>query len=647
MCGICGFNWDDKTLLKQMSSVLHHRGPDDDGFHTDRGISLGMRRLSIIDLSTGKQPIYNEDNSICVVYNGEIYNYKSLRAELEKKGHRFATNTDTEVIVHGYEEYGEEVVKHLNGMFGIALWDSAQKKLLLAVDRMGIKPLYYTSFGKKFLFGSEIKAILQYGEIKREMSRKAMLDYLTFRYTPTEQTIFEGIKKLAPGHLLVLKEGKISIKKYWDADIGAVGNEDEHSYAEKITALLKESVQMQMMSDVPIGIYLSGGLDSSVVTAFMRSFTDTKIKTFSVGFEAAEPFNESRYAKMVATHYGTEHHELMVKSDSMKMLPSVLWHLDDIDNDPTMIAQYQLSQFAKKHVTVVLTGEGADELFGGYDEFKMMVVAERYKDVVPRIVLKGATKIAQNTPNAILDKFFHFSSSLGEKGKERFGQFVDTLDEHEKSYMALTSFFSDREKWELYSQQLYSSERQLADYDQQVGPFFHSATKENLLNKLIYMDMKRRLPYHLLHKMDKMSMAHSIEGRVPFLDHRLVELSFQIPPNLKLKGMTQKYILRKAAQQLLPKEILQRKKHPFVVPVDAWFKQGLKEMAEHIISKSRLCQGKLFRKEYLKKIIRNYDKSPLYYGRQLFGVVSLDIWHKIYIENDNIKNPKLDISKLY
>jgi asparagine synthase (glutamine-hydrolysing) len=606
-----------------------------------------MRRLSIIDLSTGKQPIYNEDGTVCVVYNGEIYNYKALRQELEKKGHRFSTNTDTEVIVHGYEEYGDDGVKRLNGMFGIALWDSPEKKLLLAVDRLGIKPLYYTSIGSRLLFGSEIKAILQYDEVKRQVDRKALLDYLTFRYTPSEQTIFEGIKKLPPGHILVLKDKKHRIKKYWDIDIAVETQESEDVYAEGITSLLKESVNMQMMSDVPLGIYLSGGLDSSVVTAFMRSFTDAKIKTFSVGFDAPEPFNESRYAKMVAEHYGAEHHELVVKPDSMRLIPEVLWHLDDIDNDPTMIAQYLLSAFAKKHVTVVLTGEGADELFGGYDEFKMMVLAERYKSMVPRPLLQGVAKAAGTVPGVILNKFFHFASSLGEKGKERLVQFTKSLNDHEKSYMLLTSFFSDLEKMELYAPKLHASECQLADYRKHLKPYFQDISKENLLNKLIYLDMKRRLPYHLLHKVDKMTMAHSIEGRVPFLDHRLVEYSFRIPTSLKLKGTTQKYILRKAAGNLLPKSILKRKKHPFVAPISVWFRQGLKDMTELVLSKSSLCQGKLFRKEYLKKIITDYDKSPLYYGRQLWAVISFDVWHKIYIENGNMKNPELDLYKLY
>ena len=647
MCGICGFTWDDRLLLKQMADAIVHRGPDDDGYYTDRHINLGMRRLSIIDLSTGKQPIFNEDKSVCIVFNGEIYNFKQFREELEGKGHRFTTNTDTEVIVHAYEEYGEECVKHLNGMFGFAIWDSKKKKLLLAVDRLGIKPLYYAVADNKLVFASEIKAILQYKGIKRALSKTALINYLTFRYTPQEQTFFDGIMKLAPGHLLAFSNGECRLRRYWNPDIGNTSNKSEDYYAKKIVEMLKESVKLQMMSDVPLGVYLSGGLDSSIVTAFMKTFTDSEIKTFSVAFDAPEPFNESRYSRMLADHYGTDHHELIVKADAIRHLPSVIWHLDDLDNDPTMLAQYLLSEFTKKKVTVVLTGEGSDELFGGYDEFKFMTLAERYHNTIPRIIMQGGVKAIRATPNAILDRFFHFSSSLGEKGKERLQQFVDNIGDNEKCYMALTSFFSDEEKKGLYAEELCSFEEKNANYEQQVKPFFINTNKENILNRLIYLDMKRRLPYHLLHKMDKMTMAHSLEGRVPFLDHNVVDFSFEIPPHLKLHGFEQKYILKRAVKDYIPSEILKRKKHPFVVPMDAWFKEGLKDVARDIIEKSELCKGKYFNGDALKKIMDNYNKSPMYYGRQLFGIISFDIWHKIYIENGDMRKPQLNLDKLY
>ena len=647
MCGICGFVWEDKILLKKMTDSISHRGPDDDGYHTDRHVSLGMRRLSIIDLSKGEQPIFNEDGSVCVVFNGEIYNFQTVRETLVKKGHRFATNSDTEVIVHAYEEYGQECVRHFNGMFGFALWDSKKKELMLAVDRIGIKPLYYSVVKGKLIFASEIKALLQHKGIKREVNRKALIDYLTFRYTPTQQTLFEGIFKLPPGHLMVFGPKGMKIQKYWDPKTHSISERSEDYYSKKIIDMLKESVRLQMISDVPLGVYLSGGLDSSLVTAFMKTFTDSEIKTFSVAFEGPEPFNESRYSRMLADHYGTDHHELIVGADSIKPLPVVIWHLDDLDNDPTMIAQYLLSEFTRKNVKVVLTGEGADELFGGYDEFKFMTVAQRYRKAIPMFALKGAVKGVQAIPGPILDKFFHFSSSLGEKGKERLEKFVESLGNHEQSYMALTSFFSDEEKKELYSDALHKVEMKQADYKDQLRPFFDGADSKNLLDKLIYLDMKRRLPYHLLHKLDKMAMAHSIEGRVPFLDHNLIEFSFEIPPHLKLRGFEQKYILRKAARQFIPKQIMERKKHPFVAPIDMWFKQGLKDVAKDILSKSEVCKGRYFRKEAVQKIMDNYHRSPLYYGRQLFGGISFDIWHKIYIENDDMKKPQLNLGNLY
>jgi|TARA_B100001971_G_C18250478_1_gene577791 asparagine synthase (glutamine-hydrolysing) len=632
-----------------MTGILSHRGPDDSGYHVEKNISLGHRRLSIIDLSKkGKQPIYNEDESICIVYNGEIYNFKEIKSKLEERGHRFNSDTDTEVIVHAYEEYGEKCLQYFNGMFAFTIWDSKQKKIFVAVDRLGIKPLYYTKIGNRFLFASEIKSLLQYKDLKREVNKKGLIDYLTFRYTPTEQTIFEGIKKLKPGHFLVYKKNKIQINRYWDVNINRISKKPIAYYEKLVLKNLKQSVKRRLISDVPLGAHLSGGLDSSIIVAMMKTLVDTDIKTFSVSFEAEEPFNESRYSNMLADYYGTDHHELVVKSDTMKLLPEVIWHLDDIDSDPTLIAQYLLSEYTRKKVKVVLTGEGADELFGGYDEFRFLTLSEKYMKSIPGIMRKKIIPgIIRNTPNRILDHYFHFTSSLGEKGKERFEEFMESTGNREKSYLTLSSFFSREEKEELYSKKLMDFERENADYIEQIKPFFANANKENILNKLIYLDLKRRLPYHLLHKTDKMTMAHSLEGRVPFLDHNLVEFSFEIPPNYKFNGNIQKYILRKAVKNLIPKEILNRKKHPFVVPLGNWYKENLKELAEMVLSKTNIGHGYYFNYEPIKKIMRNYNKSKLYYGRQIWSLISFDIWHKIYIEQDNLKNPNLSLNKLY
>lgn len=646
MCGICGFNWSDKSLLKSMTDILYHRGPDEEGYYTDNKISFGVRRLKIIDLYTGKQPIYNEDKSICVIFNGEIYNYKQLREDLEKKGHKFYTNTDTEVIIHAYEESKEGCLNKFNGMFGLALWDSNEKKLFLAVDRLGIKPLYYTLIDQKFLFASEIKSLLQYDEVKREVNKKALIDYLTFRYTPSNQTIFNGIKKLSPGHFLVFYNNEIQEKKYWDLDIGTISDKSRDWYAKMILKHLEESVNLQMASDVPLGVYLSGGLDSSIIVALAKRASDSEIQTFSIGFED-EQFNEIKYSRLLAEHYSTNHNELIIKSDLINYLPRVIWHLDDIDSDPTLLAQYLLSEFAKKKVKVVLAGEGADELFGGYDEFKFLTFAEKYAKYTPRMLRKSLVTGMKVIPDKVLDNFFQFTSSLGEKGKERLSAFMDSLNNKEKSYMLLTSFFSDNEKQELYSDMLYQFEKENADYEKQISPYFKDTKRSNILNKLMYLDIKRRLPYHLLHTLDKTAMAHSVESRTPFLDHNLVEFSFTIPTNLKIKCLEQKYILKKAVSKLIPKEILKRKKHPFVAPGYILFKDNIKDIMERVFLKSKTANGEYFKYNQVKKIIQRYDKSKLYYDRQLWSLLSFDVWYKIYIENDNMKKPQLNFDKLY
>ena len=484
MCGICGFNWDDKQLLKSMMDSITHRGPDGSGSYTSRGISLGNRRLSIIDLKTGKQPIYNEDKSMCIVFVGELYNYKDLRQELEKKNHEFCTSSDTEVVLHAYEEYGENCLNQFNGMWAIAIWDNKKKELFLSVDRLGIKQLYYTAVKGKFLFASEIKAILQFEDVAREIDKKALLEYLTFRYTPTEQTIFKGIKKLLPGHYLVLSRDKIKIKKYWDIESQNIENEPLQYHSERILELLKDSVKKRLMSEVPIGAHLSGGLDSSIVVALMKTLMDTEVKTFSVAFDAEEPFNESRYASMLADYYGTDHEEIMVKGDAIKHLPSVIWHLDDLDSDPTMIAQYLLSELTKKKVTVVLTGEGADELFGGYDEFKFLTYGKKYLSSMPNAMRKVITPIVNLTPDLFLDKYFHFTSALGERGKEAFADFMKNANDIGKSYMTLASFFNDDEKkqiFELYSRLMVihklSLELALVNDDKEIANFINDTFK--------------------------------------------------------------------------------------------------------------------------------------------------------------------------
>ena len=645
MCSIFGFlGFEDKALLKRMGSVSQHRGPDQSGIYIDKNICLGHNRLSIIDLSQkGKQPMFNEDESIIIVYNGEVYNFQDINKRLNE--HSFKSRTDTETIIHAYEKFGIDCLRYFNGMFGFAIWDSNKKKLFLAVDRLGIKPVYYIKIEDKFLFASEIKSLLQYKEVKREVNENALTKYLTFRYTPDNETLFKNIKKLEPGHYLVYdtKNKTIKIKKYWDIYDLEPKDYSENYYKKLTLKLLKDAVKKRLVSDVPLGSHLSGGLDSSAIVAIMSEL-QKEVETFTVEFESESFYNESKYAKIVADYFDTNHHPLKVKADASEILPKAIWHLDEPVSDPTIIAQYLISQLTKKYVTVILNGEGADEVFAGYMMYKVMNKSEKYKKLLPGPAKTMLPKIINKTPDKILNKFFKYSSDFGEKGKERFGYYLKNLDNRTKSYLLLQNIFDKDEKKELYTEELKKFEDE-EGLEKEFSKYFDDINKKNYINKITYMDMKTRLPYYLLHKVDKMSMAHAIEARVPFLDHRLVEFSFKIPARYKMKEGG-KYILKKAMQDKLPKEILKREKQPFLVPINKWYEEKLKEIAPQIFENSEIFK-KYFDKKAVEKIYNNYDKSKFYYGRQIWSLLSFALWHKIYIENDNMKNPNLDINKFY
>ena len=420
MCGICGFlGFEDRTLLKRMCSTIRHRGPDEHGMHIDKRICLGSQRLKVIDLVRGRQPIYNEDRSICIVYNGEIYNFKEIKEGLERK-HRFYTDTDTEVVLHAYEEYGTGCLKKFNGMFAFAIWDSNKKRLFLARDRLGIKPLYYAFVGEKLLFASEIKAILEY-PIDREIDYIALQDFLAFRIAVDDRTMFKNIKKLLPGHFLLHEKGKFTIKKYWELKMHEL-KIDEKQCIEEVKSILKESVKSRMISDVPLGVYLSGGIDSSIVTGLMSQL-EGNVKTFSVGFGEKE--DEIRYARLVADHLSTDHHEIIVEPNTMKLLPEIIWHLDEPMADPATIPTYILSEFTKKKSTVVLTGEGGDEQFGGYMQYKFMLLNQSYDRYLSKLTGKRMPGIMLRVvPKGVLNGFFNYTSSLGKEGMNRFYKFM-------------------------------------------------------------------------------------------------------------------------------------------------------------------------------------------------------------------------------
>jgi asparagine synthase (glutamine-hydrolysing) len=609
MCGIIGFNWNDKNMLKEMMRSIAHRGPDESGIYLGEDISLGHQRLKIIDMKTGKQPIHNEGDSIQIVFNGEIYNYLDLRIDLEKKGHRFYTNTDTEVIVHSYEEYGIDCVNRFNGMFAFAIWDSNTKQLLLARDRLGIKPLYYYFDGDKFIFASEIKAIFEYEGIEREVDLNALNEYFTYRYVPTNRTMIKNIYKLLPGYILIFEDNKINVSRYWDLK-ESITNKSESYYTSKLRELLRESVKMRLMSDVPLGVYLSGGIDSSCIVALMSEIRDN-IKTFSIGF-GSEGKSEVGYAKFVSEYFGTEHYEVNVDEEDLKILPEMVWHLDEPIADAATLPTYVISRFAKKEVTVVLAGEGGDELFAGYDNYRIMMFGHNYSKIIPNFLKSNVSSISK-----------HLSEHSNAK---RVFDLMCAKDEHER-YLGIISLFNKEETGEFGFNKKNSS----ADY-------FPNDMK--LLNKLLYFGINTWLPNDFLMKADKMTMAHAIEERVPLLDHHIAEFSFTLPPNLKLRGMTGKYIFKKAMVGILPKRIIYRRKHGYNAPMDYWFKHSLKDVLAQLLDES---SHNLYNIEYAVNLLKEFQRSGksykmnFYNAQKLWSILVFEMWHKMFIEGDRLE----------
>jgi len=631
MCGICGFNFEDKGLLKGMADAIRHRGPNAVGYFSDKNVSLGSRRLSIIDLSkAGNQPIYNEDGSIVLVYNGEIFNFKEIREKLVKKGHAFSSNTDSEVIVHAYEEYGIGCLSYFNGFWGFALYDIKKKLLFLSRDRLGLKPLYYYYDGIKLIFASEIKSILKDASIKKSMNLDALSYFLTYRYIPSDLTIFNNFRKLKPGHyaLLDLKSGELKISRYWDIPIKTSGSAGGINEAEKrIIELLKDSVKRRLISDVPLGVYLSGGVDSSSITAMMKEFSDD-ISTYSLAFEHDTAGNELRHAKRVSEYFGTRHNEIIISTDIIKELPKIVWHLDEPMSDPAAVPVYYLSKEAKKNVTVILTGDGADELFAGYDQYKFLSFANKIS-ILPKPVRKALPLAARLIPKNLLNKVYKYSSATGDQMFYRLNKLIsDIKDNKAKSYVDVVGIFDDEEKQELLKFNFDSH------YDEMNEEFFSKSLqkfpKSDFVTQLTYFDAKNYLPEDLLMKPDKMCMAHSIEARVPYLDYRLVEYAFSIPSSLKLRGNITKYILKRALKGHLPKDIIRRKKQPFHMPLDEWLSRGLKDYFFDLMQED--INSKLFNKSYIKKIFDKYESSRLYYGRQIWSLGIFNIWYKEFME---------------
>ena len=620
MCGICGFiGFEDKELLKEMCHSIRHRGPDDQGYYIDANVSLGHNRLSIIDLKGGHQPIHNEDGSIWVIYNGEIYNFADLRNELETKGHRFYTSSDTEAIVHLYEEYGTGLVDHLRGMFAFALWDSSKKSLVLGRDRLGIKPLYFTIIDGKLIFASEIKSLLQYGEIKAAVNPSALHDYLTFRHTLSDETMFLGIKKLLPGHIMIYHRGEVSFNQYWDVPLSTPETRTEEYYVRSLRKLLEESIRIHLISEVPLGVYLSGGIDSGIITALMNRIVDKPIETFSVGFGAEGEIGELSQAKITADYLGTNHHELVVEQGAfIKNMPDIIWHNDEPVADPSALAMFMLSKMAKKYVTVVLNGAGGDEIFGGYISYKIGIANQCYNRIIPGWMRRGGvTPLANAVSPYLSSKFYVGLKSISKEKKE-------------EAFLFSKSVFSEEDKANLYAVGLKTKINH--DSFKKSTDILFNREESNFLNSMMYADIKSYLVDHILLETDKLTMSSSIEARVPMIDHLVVEFASSIPPPLKLRGLTEKYILKKIGKDMLPPGACSRRKRPFRIPINTWFKDELNEMAEQVLDDSVIIKEGYFKPDVVANIMKRHKNAELLYNHQMYALLVFEMWHNEFIK---------------
>jgi len=633
ICGIVGF--EDKVLLKRMCDVIYHRGPDDSGIFLDKNVCMGVRSLFLTKTKKIHQPICNEDGSLWLICDGNVYNFQEQIQYLEKKGHKFYTNSDIEVIIHLYEEFGISCVKKLRGTFTFAIWDRKKKKLFLARDRIGVKPLYYVIIDNNFLFASEIKSLLQYDKVKRKVDMQALYYFLTFRYIPGPRTMFQGIKKLQPGCILILQNNEIKIKKYWDLTYTLTYKPEEY-YIANLSRLIEESIRMGLIQEEPTAVFLSGGLDSSYITGVISKTINTPVKTFSVGF-GDERFDELPYARIIAEHFNTDHHEFIIKPN-IELLPKIIWRFDEPVADPAAIPMYFLSEKVKKYTKLIFGAEGGDELFGGYEHWKIILLGKKYLNFIP----KGTFfHLINKMPKSLLNKFFMYSSALGEEGMKRVLDYLLSINDIGKSYLSIISIFNEKEINELCLAKLNVNIAKTLN-----NSYFSDVNSKNLLNYLTLLEIKTQMPDELLMKWDKMLMAFSLEPRLPFLDHKLLEFSATIPPSLKIKGLTEKYIFRKLMSSFIPREIVKRKKQRFFVPIDLWIERDWWDVINQFFSEQNVRERGYFSWNYISKILHNFQKSKLYYSRQLWNLLIFEIWHKIFIDSDHLHKPQLLLKKV-
>jgi asparagine synthase (glutamine-hydrolysing) len=597
-----------------MCDVIRHRGPDDEGIHVEPGVGLGMRRLSIIDLSTGHQPIHNEDETVWLVFNGEIYNYRELRAELEGHGHRFYTHSDTETIVHAYEQWGEDVFRRLRGMFGIALWDRRTQTLLLGRDRSGMKPLHYAERGGRLYFGSEIKSLIAAGAVDREIDLEALDHYLSFLYVPRDRSIFKGVRKLPPGHLLRWRDGRADIRPYWQIAAAETFSGSLDDAAAQLRVVLADAVRSHMVSDVPLGAFLSGGVDSSLVVGLMAEASERPVQTFSIGFDDPQ-YDELEHARTVAQHFNTDHHEFVVRPDGLSILDRLIDHFDEPFADSSAIPTWYVSEIARRHVTVVLSGDGGDELFGGYDRYLPHPRVAQFD----RLPIPGARHLA----GAIWPLMPH-----GATGRN-FLRHVSR--DTNARYLESVAFFHQDEKAALYSPDV---RRALGGRSAEAALGAHFGRFASLPphSRMMKFDFETYLPEDVLTKVDRMSMAHSIESRVPLLDNEVIDFAATLPASFKIHGGRRKHVLKQAVRSLLPAGILDRKKQGFGIPLGVWFRGGLTDVFSDVLASPRTRQRGYFEPSFVDRIVREHLSGKRDHTLRLWQLLVFELWHRQHMD---------------
>jgi asparagine synthase (glutamine-hydrolysing) len=626
MCGIVGIVRNgkqsvDQALVSRMCEAIRHRGPDEDGFYFKDHVGMGMRRLAIIDLAGGQQPIHNQDRSAWIVFNGEIYNYRELREKLEKLGHTFYTNSDTEAIIHAYDQYGSDCPKHLRGMFAFAIWDERTEELFLARDRVGKKPILYAQVNGDFVFGSEFTALLLHPAISREVDTEAIDHYMSFMCVPAPMTAYKAIRKLEPGHSLRLRKGEIKTEQYWQPDFTRKVDISEREAGEQAIEILRDAVKVRLMSEVPLGAFLSGGIDSSAVVALMSEESSEPVKTFSIGFEEQD-FSELQHARRIAEHVGADHHEFIVKPDALEVLPLLVEHYGEPYADSSAIPTYYVARETRKHVTVALNGDGGDESFAGYERYAAMRLAERYHRI-PALLREGVVQQAIGL----------IPSSETKRSRARdVKRFIEaaSLPKVER-YLRWVSVFNTDAKQNLYSDS-FAHETESSSVKKLLDPWFVRANGTGIIDATLEADIMTYLPNDLLVKVDIATMAVSLEARSPFLDHHVIEFAASLPENLKLRGLTTKYLLKRVLKKLLPAENLDRRKMGFGVPIGHWFRGRLQPFLRETLLSEKSLKRELFKPEIVRQMVELHTRGERDHSHQLWTLLMLELWFQRFID---------------